>query len=125
MNAHEANRKRTILLVEDEASTRQFLRAVLTGSDFSVLESSNGMEALRLMESHRPEIDLLLADVIMPQMGGRELAARLRISNPNLKVLFISGYEHSLIGRLDTGTDFLQKPFTVDKLRLKIEKLLG
>ncbi|HEU0139571.1 MAG: response regulator [Bryobacteraceae bacterium] len=125
MNGHEANRKRTILLVEDEASTRQFLQAVLTGSDFSVLESPNGMEALRLMESHRPEIDLLLADVIMPQMGGRELAARLRVSNPNLKVLFISGYEHSLIGRLDTGTDFLQKPFTVDKLRLKIKKLLG
>jgi CheY-like chemotaxis protein len=114
-----------ILVVDDEVAMRQFIQAVLPASEYSILESSNGLEALRLLQQFKAELDLLLTDVIMPQMGGRELAAHLRLERPDLKVLFISGYDGDLIGSLEEGMDFLRKPFNVQTLRKKVSELIG
>ena len=93
-----------------------------------MLEAENGVEALRLSERHRGPIDLVLTDVVMPEMNGRELVERLAPSRPDVKVLYLSGYTDDLIvhhgGALCAGAAFLQKPFTVDALFQKVRDVL-
>jgi two-component system cell cycle sensor histidine kinase/response regulator CckA len=118
----------TILLVEDEEAVRTLAVSVLQGQGYTVLESTNGEEALRLSELEREtEIHLLLTDVVMPQMGGRELADRLRAMRPTMKVLFISGYPDDAIshhGILESGIAFMEKPFTLASLTRKVRAVL-
>jgi two-component system cell cycle sensor histidine kinase/response regulator CckA len=118
----------TILLVEDEESVRDLANRLLKQQGYTVLEAANGQEALRVAKEHVGEtIHLLLADIVMPQMGGKELADWLKISRPNVKVLYMSGYADNAIvhhGVLDPGTHFLQKPFSLKALSSKVREVL-
>jgi PAS domain S-box-containing protein len=117
----------TILLVEDEDAVRQVVRRILTRYGYTVLAASDGREALRIAEEHGGPIQLLVTDVVMPEMGGRELADRLLALRPSLRVLFTSGYTDDDIlrrGVLLPGTAFLQKPFTADRITQKVREVL-
>jgi two-component system, cell cycle sensor histidine kinase and response regulator CckA len=110
---------RTVLLVDDEAPVRTLARRLLAGAGYQILEASGGHDALRLAaESHEP-IHLLLTDVVMPDINGRDLSERIRRIRPEIAVLFMSGCTDEVLsthGLHDPGTPLLQKPFTVDEL---------
>ncbi|HKV40310.1 MAG TPA: PAS domain S-box protein, partial [Blastocatellia bacterium] len=117
----------TILLVEDEPMVRDLAAFVLGEQGYTVLEASEGDQALRLAEEHTGKIHLVLTDVIMPKLGGRELAERLELARPETRVLFYSGYSDTAIGihgRLDHKANFLEKPFTRDSLARKVREVL-
>ena len=117
----------TILLVEDEDDVRDLAREILAGDGFTVLEAATPGEALRAVERHSGAIQLVVTDVVMPEMSGRELAVRLLERRPDIKVLYISGYSEDAIaqhGVLDPGTTLLAKPFTPDDLRRTVAMLL-
>jgi CheY-like chemotaxis protein len=117
----------TILLVEDEDAVRGLLNEVLTESGYKVLQASSGAEALRVSRGHAGPVDLLLTDVVMPGMGGREVATALTAERPGLRVLFASGYTAEAIARhgvLEPGTDLIHKPFTPDALLRRVRERL-
>jgi CheY-like chemotaxis protein len=117
----------TILLVEDEEMIRKAAREILEDNGYRVLEASGGDEALMICREHKARIQLLMTDVVMPQMNGRELAERLASLRPELKVLYMSGYTDDAIihhGVLDDGIAFLEKPFTAKDLTHKVRELL-
>ncbi|MGQ9552557.1 MAG: PAS domain S-box protein [Anaerolineae bacterium] len=117
----------TVLVVEDEPTVRRVAARILREQGYTVLEAANAHEALRLSQEHAGPIHLLLTDVVMPQMGGRELAARLKAVRPETLVLYVSGYTNNAIvhhGVLDEGTAFLQKPFTATALVRRVRDLL-
>jgi two-component system, cell cycle sensor histidine kinase and response regulator CckA len=117
----------TVLLVEDESSVRQLVRETLQAGGYIVLEAEDGEVALKVASAHDGSIDILITDVVMPGMSGQELSRRLCISDPELKVLYLSGYtEDSIIreGALEAGTAFLQKPFTLQTLSRKVREVL-
>jgi PAS domain S-box-containing protein len=117
----------TILLVEDEAVVRRLAREILEQTGYVVLEAPDALEALAIAQSHPEQIDLLVTDVVMPKLNGRELAERLTRVVGDLRVLYTSGYTDSEIvqdGTLLPGTAFLQKPFTVAQLVEKVRQLL-
>jgi len=118
----------TILLVEDEDGVRELARDILRSSGYTVLEGRNGAEGLLLGERHQGALDLLLTDVVMPRMSGRELAERMVSLRPELSVLYMSGYTDDEIfrrGLADLGAAFLQKPFTPDELGRAIRRALA
>lgn len=117
----------TVLLVEDEDGVRALMRQVLHKHGYNVLESRHGGEALLMCERHSGKIDLLLTDVVLEQMSGRELAERLIRIRPEMKVLYVSGYADDAIvhhGVLNADVAFLQKPFTTEALARKIRYVL-
>lgn len=117
----------TILLVEDETSVRELSRMILTQNGYTILEAGSGAEALQISEQHSGPIHLLLTDVVMPGMNGRELANRLVLRYPQMKVLFMSGYTDNAIvhhGVLDSDATFLQKPFTPKALANRVRQVL-
>ena len=118
----------TILLVEDEPLVRDLAHRFLSEHGYTILEAADGEEALRAAQEHAGKrIHLLLTDVVMPQMGGKELADRLRRLRPSIKVLYTSGYTDEAIvhhGVLDPGTHFLQKPFSPKTLLHKVREVL-
>lgn len=117
----------TILLVEDEPGVRQLVRDMLYRLGYTILEAGSGAEALRIFEQHHGVIDLLLTDVIMPQMSGRDLAQRLRSVQPSLKVLYMSGYTDDMLahhGVLEPNVFLLPKPFAPDELGAKLREVL-
>jgi len=117
----------TILLVEDEESVRQLVRETLSSRGYHVLEAENGEAALDVA-MREEKIDLVITDVIMPGMGGRELVQHLAKSRPESKVLYLSGYTEDAIvseGGMGNGTAFLQKPFTLQNLSRKVREVLG
>jgi two-component system cell cycle sensor histidine kinase/response regulator CckA len=117
----------TILLVEDEVGIRELAEDFLQGQGYMVLSASDGNEALRIAEGHEDLIHLLLTDVVMPNVGGNELAERLRQVRPQIKVLFMSGYpDHPALARGGVGgqTTVLQKPFSLDMLAYEVRHLL-
>jgi CheY-like chemotaxis protein len=117
----------TILLVEDQAAVRLVTATMLVRHGYTVLEAAGGAEALALLENHGGHLHLLLTDVIMPGMTGRDLAERLLTARPHLRVLYTSGYTDDTIvqrGILDDGMAFLQKPYTPDVLLQKVRHLL-
>jgi two-component system, chemotaxis family, CheB/CheR fusion protein len=115
-----------VLLVEDEDLVRQLVRRILQGCGYVVLGARNGREALTLCETHPGPIHLLLSDVVMPELGGRELAERAAILRPDIKVLFMSGHTQDVVLRegIKKGTPFLEKPFTTSKLANKVREVL-
>jgi PAS domain S-box-containing protein len=126
-HASPAGGAETVLLVEDEQVVRRLVRDVLERSGYEVLEAQDGATALELCSGHEGEIDLLLTDVVMPQMSGRELAEQLTGSRPGLRVLYTSGYTDGEIdedGALDAGVSFVGKPFSPDELARKVRELL-
>lgn len=118
----------TILVVEDEDAVRQLVSRTLQGYGYRVMEADDPARGLELAAAYQNVIHLLLTDVIMPVMNGRELFQRLVINRPELKVLYMSGYTDNAIvhdGELDEGTAFLQKPFTIYDLLEKVRLVLG
>jgi CheY-like chemotaxis protein len=117
----------TVLLVEDEPSVRSLAQAILTRQGYQVLVADSGANALAIWEARRGRIDVLLTDVIMPQMSGGELAHQLRERNPGLKVLFMSGYTDDMLadhGVLAGETQLIPKPFTAESLGRKLRDVL-
>jgi CheY-like chemotaxis protein len=120
-------RGETVLLVEDEPAILNMTTKMLERQGYTVLAASAPGEALRLAEEHSGEIHLLMTDVVMPEMNGRDLAQNLFSLHPNLKALFMSGYTANVIahhGVLDEGVDFIQKPFSVKTLAEKVREVL-
>jgi CheY-like chemotaxis protein len=119
--------KETILLVEDEPQIRRVAVEVLSVLGYEVHEASNGVEAVELAAELDAPIHLLLTDVVMPKMNGRELADNLKSSNPEAAVLFMSGYTDDIIARegiLEEDVHFLGKPFTPRTLATKVREAL-
>jgi signal transduction histidine kinase/ActR/RegA family two-component response regulator len=117
----------TILVAEDEREVRKLSVQILKKQGYRVLEASNGVEALRIMEQQKDPIHLILTDVVMPQMGGKELADRLRNICPNVKIVFTSGYPDRALAqkaRSDSHLDFLGKPFSPAGLVQKVREVL-
>jgi len=117
----------TILLVEDEDVVRGLARKVLEHAGYNVLDASGGEEAFRLCQKHTEPIHLLLTDVVMPEMSGREIAERLKTLRPTTRVLFMSGYTDEAIvhhGVLDSNVEFIQKPFTPTRLARRVREVL-
>ena len=126
--ADSPNGSGTILLVEDESSVRTLARRVLEQSGYMVLEARDGLEGAQVAEQHDGAIDLLITDVVMPNLGGRALVDRLRRRRPDVAVLFISGYpegEVELRGLTGDGAYYLQKPFSPQVLRETVRSALA
>ena len=118
-------RRETVLLVEDEALILGVGRAMLERLGYTVLTAGTPGEALRQAKVHASEIQLLITDLIMPEMNGRDLAKLIRDIMPGLKCLFISGYTANLIahnGVLEEGVNFLQEPFSIKDLASKVRQ---
>jgi PAS domain S-box-containing protein len=119
--------KETILLAEDEEMVRELASVFLRSLGYTILEAKQGDEALLLFGQHKGSIDLLLTDVVMPGMSGRELAGHLASLGSKMKVLYMSGYTDDAIvrhGVLEKGVEFIQKPFTVARLAEKVREVL-
>jgi CheY-like chemotaxis protein len=117
----------TILLVEDENNLRQLARQYLETQGYRILEAADGAAALQIANGHKGPIHLLLTDVVMPGMNGREMAEKIAAQRPDVRVLFMSGYTENVIGHdglLDAGVNLLQKPFTLPTLKEKVRELL-
>jgi CheY-like chemotaxis protein len=118
----------TILLVEDEESVRQLVRDTLSAKGYKVLEAENGEAGFAAAAGHQGKLDLVITDVVMPGMGGREMVKQLIETRPRIKVLYLSGYTEDAIisdGSIEKGTAFLQKPFTLQSLSRKVREVLG
>jgi CheY-like chemotaxis protein len=117
----------TVLLVEDEDSVRELVQLTLAARGYKVLEADNGEHGLSIAETFKEHIDILITDVVMPGIGGRELAKKLLALRPGISVLFLSGYTEDAVitqGALSPGTAFLQKPFTLQNLAKKVHEIL-
>jgi len=118
----------TILLVEDEPAILEMTEKMLQYLGYNVITASNPCEAFLMVEKLKDEIHLLITDVIMPEMNGRELAEQLHTLNPELKTLFMSGYTADVIahhGVLAEGVHFIQKPFSKQDLAAKVREVFG
>jgi CheY-like chemotaxis protein len=117
----------TILLVEDESSVRNLVERVLRSRGYDVLAAENGGDALQLASDVDLAVDLVLTDIVMPAMSGRELVEALQTDRPDLRVLYMSGYTDDEIvrrGLNDPGMSFIQKPFTAENLAMLVRKVL-
>ncbi|MDE2995478.1 MAG: response regulator [Bacteroidota bacterium] len=118
----------TILLVEDEQALLEITQLNLESMGYSVLSAPTPEEALAALSSHKDEVDLLITDVIMPEMNGRALYEKMLESLPNLTCLYVSGYPADFVGRrgiIPEEVHFLAKPFTRAQLKEKVDELLN
>jgi CheY-like chemotaxis protein len=117
----------TVLIVEDEDAVRHIVRRVLEGQGYGIIEARDGNDALRICAQRPDTIDLVLSDVIMPGMGGRELARALASSRPALPILFMSGYNDDgelAVSGAELGTGVLAKPFTTETLARQVREAI-
>ncbi len=117
----------TVLVVEDEDAVRGLVRFSLEGQGYTVLTASSGLEALELIRSHHVKIDLMITDMIMPGINGRELTEEARKNSPDLRVIYMSGYTDDILHRYrlhGTSDQFIQKPFTPLGLIRKVRAML-
>jgi two-component system, cell cycle sensor histidine kinase and response regulator CckA len=114
-------------VAEDEETVRSLMRAALERQGYTVIDAANGVDAMRLFDEHAGSIDMLVTDMVMPHMSGRQLHAALRSRQAHLKVLFLSGYTDEFVAsQFVTGPHaaFLQKPFTLESLTRTVRELL-
>ena len=119
--------RETILLVEDEVNLRRLARQYLETQGYKILEAEDGGAALQIAAGHQGTIDLLLTDVVMPGMNGRELARHITVQRSDVRVLYMSGYTEDAVGSngtLDAGINLLQKPFSLPALKDKVREIL-
>jgi CheY-like chemotaxis protein len=114
----------TVLLVEDDSAVRQSARRVLSQCGYSVLEAANGSEALKVCHNRPGNIDVLVVDLVMPGMSGREVARRLQLARPNLRVLYMSGYNQTERNSHPEKIVLFRKPFTGSALAQKLREVL-
>jgi CheY-like chemotaxis protein len=122
-----ATHRATVLVAEDEPMVRDLVQRILGRAGYEVLVAADGLAALKLAERHAAVIELLVTDVVMPNLGGRDLARRILATHPRLPVLFLSGYAHDsddLLAVPAPAKDFLQKPFANARLLEAVEELL-
>jgi two-component system, cell cycle sensor histidine kinase and response regulator CckA len=127
ISMRELGGSETILIVEDDARLRKIVRKVLNQNGYKLLEAENGEDAVEISKKHDGAIDLLLTDVVMPKMSGKETAERLQPLYPQMKIIYMSGYTDNTIanhGVLAPGLNFIQKPFTPDELAGKVREIL-
>lgn len=127
MNAiKQAASRETVLLVEDEDIVRKLTHKILTRLGYQVLVACNGYDAFAQYQNHAEPIDLLLTDMVMPRMNGRDLYIKLKEQHPDLKVLFMSGYNESILAQQDSvaANFFIQKPFSYESLALKVREAI-
>jgi CheY-like chemotaxis protein len=120
-------RGETVLLVEDEPAIMEMAKRMLERLGYRVVATDTASEAIRLAGNHTGEMHLLITDVIMPEMNGRDLADQLHTVHPDIKILFMSGYTADVIahrGVLDEGVNFIQKPFSMRDLGIKVREVL-
>jgi len=113
--------------VEDNDALRKLACKILEQQGYSILEAKNGIEALKVSEENGDQIHLMIADVLMPGMGGREIEERLRPLRPEMKVIYMSGYTDNAIvhhGVLNPEIEFLQKPISSEALKRKVREVL-
>ena len=116
------------MLAEDEATVRELTARILRQHGYKILTATNGEEALRVVQKERGDaIKLIITDIVMPRMGGKELALKINQLRPSLKILFMSGYTDNAIVQnemLQTNAAFLQKPFTPEHIVRKVREIL-
>lgn len=119
----------TVLLVDDEPMVRALAAHVLRAAGYGVLEAGDGVEGVRVSQDHREQtIDLLITDVVMPTMNGKELASQLLVARPKTKVIYISGYTSDVLSHFDvlgSGWAFIPKPFTPRQLLDTVRRVLA
>jgi signal transduction histidine kinase/CheY-like chemotaxis protein len=126
--AAQLNGSETVLVVEDQEEVRSFVVKALAGYGYRVLQAAEGSQALTMAECHSGAIDVLLTDVVLPGMNGRELANRFRITRPDTKVIYTSGYTQDLIGHrgvLHNDISYIPKPYTADQIAAKVREAMG
>jgi DNA-binding NtrC family response regulator len=119
--------KRTILVVDDEAEIRKLVGAMVAQTGYTILTADSGEHALTLYKNNKGPIDLLITDVVAPGMSGPMLADKLTEIQPDLKVLYISGYDNTHVVQkyvVEKGHALLPKPFTVEEMKTKVRELL-
>jgi two-component system cell cycle sensor histidine kinase/response regulator CckA len=119
--------KKTVLIVDDEPEIRKLVGAMIAHFGYSVMTADSGEHALTLYKKHKGHIELLITDVIQPGMSGPMLAEKLTALQPDLKVLYISGYDNTHVVRkyvVEKGHALLAKPFTTDEIQAKMQSLL-
>lgn len=120
--------KKTILVVDDEPDIRKLVGAMVSKCGYAAITADSGEHALTLYKHHKGPVDLLITDVVQPGMSGPMLADKLTQIQPDLKVLYISGYDNTHLVRkyvVEKGHALLAKPFTLEALRNKVQELLG
>src|ERR1041385_7587548 len=125
--AAEGNKK-TILIVDDEPEIRKLVSAMVGQFGYHVLTADSGEHALKLYQNHKAPIELLIADVVAPGMSGPMLADKLTALQPDLKVLYISGYDNTHVVQkyvVEKGHALLSKPFTVEEMKSKVREMLS
>ena len=118
----------TVLLVEDEQAILKMGMEMIRRLGYTVLTAQSPKDALRVAGEYNGKIDLLIADVVMPEMNGRDLSSRLRKNHSDLKTLYMSGYPANVIaghGVLDEGVEFIQKPFSLKDIAVKVHGAIG
>jgi CheY-like chemotaxis protein len=118
----------TVLVVEDEPSVRSSLTRILERQGYTVLGASHGGDAMRIAAEHRGAIDLVISDLMMPEMSGREFIDRFSVTRPHARVLFMSGYTEDsaqVRGLVEANQGFIGKPFTVDQITSKVREVLA
>ena len=121
-------KKEVVLLVEDEPDILSICKLMLEKGGYTVLDAASPSEAIRIAEGHKGEIQLLVTDVVLPEMNGCDLSKRVQVTSPNLKTLFISGYTSDIVeneGVLDPDVNYLQKPFPIKALLAAVHKMLN
>jgi CheY-like chemotaxis protein len=123
----EGEKVETILVVEDDADLRTYVSDVLRDLNYRVLSAPSAQGALTILLQAEPKVHLLLTDVVMPGINGRELGRRAQRIRPGLKILYMTGYSRNAVlhqGRLDEGVDLLEKPISQAKLALRVREVL-
>jgi len=123
-----ATEKRTILVVDDEPEIRKLVGAMVSQTGYTILTADSGEHAIKLYKNNKGPIDLLITDVVAPGMSGPMLADKLTELQPDLKVLYISGYDNTHVVQkyvVEKGHALLSKPFTVEQIKTKVRELLS